>query len=191
MASTTSLPDPVFTKPITSMTIAELRQTCVFFGLPNNGITPTIRNRLRNFLAAHKQEIQHDYDYIALYPDRDPLPVANQPVNDPPGSHTFSQRDGIRGENPPPQTPPHHPANVAAGPTNRVEEYLQGKSSHSHSPLLSFLQTSRLPSFLHSLTGTPLALPNTAVTSPKRFLAQIEHFTLLAQIEHPTLLALY
>jgi len=100
MASTTSFPEPTFTKPITSMTLAELRQTCQFFELPQTGITPTIRNRLRNFLAAHKQEMQHDYDYVALYPNRDPLPNRDQPADDAQDSQTFSQWNGIRGGRP-------------------------------------------------------------------------------------------
>ena len=58
MESTTSLLEPTSTKPITSMTLAELRQTCQFFELPQTGITPTIRNRLQNFLTAHKQRLR-------------------------------------------------------------------------------------------------------------------------------------
>jgi len=150
MASTTSLPDPVFTKPITSMTIAELRQACTFFELPSNGITPTIRNRLRNYLTANKQELQHDYDYVALYPNRDPLPIANQPADDAQSSHAFSQWNGIGGGDPAPQDPSHRAASIAAGPANRVEEYLQGVSSylHSPSPFPSFFSFSFLPAHI-------------------------------------------
>ena len=57
------------------MTIAELWQACTIFELPSNGIMLMIHNQLQNFLTAHKQELQHDYDYIALYPNRDPLPL--------------------------------------------------------------------------------------------------------------------
>jgi hypothetical protein len=116
------------------MTIAELRRTCIFFELPSNGITPTIRNRLQNFLTAHKQELQHDYDYVALYPNRDPLPNANRRANNPQDSDTFSQWNGIGGGDPAPQNPRRPAANIAAGPANRVEEYLQGESSYLHPP---------------------------------------------------------
>ncbi|KIM36885.1 hypothetical protein M413DRAFT_31283 [Hebeloma cylindrosporum] len=68
MTSVSSLPEPTFTKPITAMTIVELRQACQTFQLPQTGIFPTLRNRLQNYLAAHKHELQHDYDYVALYP---------------------------------------------------------------------------------------------------------------------------
>jgi hypothetical protein len=167
MASTTSLPDPTFTKPITSMTIAELRQTCTFFELPSNGITPTIRNRLQNFLTAHKQDLQHDYDYVALYPNRDPLPIANRLADDPQDSHTFSQWNGIGGGNPAPQDPPHRAASIAAGPANRVEEYLQGKSSHLRSlaPLAPHILSSLLSTFSSSIEHYLLALLSILLSS--------------------------
>ena len=137
MASTTSLLEPTFNKPITSMTIAELRRTCRFFELPQTGITLTIRNRLQNFLTAHKQEMQHDYDYVALYPNRDPLPNRNQPADDAQDSQTFSQWNGIGGGEPAPANFPRCTPSVAARANDRVEQYLQGKPSHPH-PLLFF-----------------------------------------------------
>jgi hypothetical protein len=88
------------------MNLAELRQTCQFFELPQTGITPMIRNRLQNFLTAHKQEMQHDYDYVALYPNRDPLLNRNQPADDVQDSQTFSQWNGIRGGGPAPTNLP-------------------------------------------------------------------------------------
>ncbi|KIM38781.1 hypothetical protein M413DRAFT_12458 [Hebeloma cylindrosporum] len=130
MASTTSLPEPAFTKPITSMTVAELRQTCQYFELSQTGITPTLRNRLQNFLTANKHEMQHDYDYVALYPNRDPLPVGNQPANNYQDSQAFSQWNGIDNRDPTPE-PPQRPASRAAAANNRVEEYLQGITPHS------------------------------------------------------------
>ena len=140
MASTTSLPEPAFTKPITSMTLAELRQTCQFFELPQTGITPTIRNRLQNFLTAHKHEMQHDYDYVALYPNRDPILNGNQPADNSQGSQAFSQWNGIGSREPAPQNLHRHAPSVATRANNRVEEYLQGKSLHPH-PLVPLRST--------------------------------------------------
>ena len=90
-------------------------------------MTPTIRNRLQNFLTDHKQEMQHDYDYVALYPNRDPLPNRNQPADDSQDSQAFSQWNGIGGREPAPPVPPQRAPSVAARASNRVEEYLQGK----------------------------------------------------------------
>ena len=154
MASTTSLPEPTFTKPITSMTIAELRRTCRFFELPQTGITPTIRNRLQNFLTAHKQEMQHDYDYVALYPNRDPLPNRNQPADDAQDSQTFSQWNGIGGDEPAPANLPQRAPSVATRANNRVEEYLQGKSSHPR--YASSLPSSNTPRASHVFSLTSL-----------------------------------
>jgi hypothetical protein len=143
MASTTSLPEPLFTKPITSMTIAELRRTCQVFELPHNGITPTLRNRLQNYLTAHKQEMQHDYDYVALYPNRDPLPNMNQHDGD---SQTFSQWNGIDDQGPAPPEPVQRPASVVATANHRVEEYLQGKPpSHTFPSFTLYAPRLRTP----------------------------------------------
>ena len=140
MASTTSLPEPTFTKPITSMNLAELRQACQYFELARTGITPTIRNRLQNFLTAHKHEMQHDYDYVALYPNKDPIPNENQPANNSQGSQAYSQWNGIGGGDPAPQNLLRRAPSVATRASNRVEEYLQGKS-HTPALLLSTRST--------------------------------------------------
>jgi len=132
MASTTSLPEPTFTKPITSMTLTELRQTCQFFELPRTGITPTIRNRLQNFLTTHKHEMQHDYDFVALYPNRDPIPIRNQPADNSQGSQAFSQWNGIGGGEPAPQYLHRCAPSVVTRANNQVEEYLQSKALHPH-----------------------------------------------------------
>jgi hypothetical protein len=160
MASTTSLPEPTFTKPITSMNIVELRQTCQYFELPQTGITPTIRNRLRNFLTAHKHEIQHDYDFVALYPNRDPIQNRNQPADNSQGSQAFSQWNGIGDGEPAPPNLHQRAPSVVAKTNNRVEEYLQSKSLHPHRLLSSPLRSHPLHA-MHSPSHTSLAPPST------------------------------
>ena len=129
MASTDSnfLPEPEFTKPITEMTIAELRQTCQFFQLPQSGITPTLRTRLRTFLSAHKYELQHDYDFAALYPNRDPIPNGARPRQASQGSQVYSQWNGLGNPGTITQVASVRAASLAPVGSNHVEEYLQGK----------------------------------------------------------------
>ena len=122
------LPEPEFTKPITEMSVAELRQTCQYFHLPHNGITPTLRTRLRTFLSAHKYELQHDYDYAALYPNRDPIPNRAGPRQASQGSQQYSQWNGIGNPGANAQATSVCAASLAPVASNRVEEYLQGKS---------------------------------------------------------------
>ena len=135
MASTTSLLEPAFTKPMTSMTLVELWQTWQFFELPQTGIMPMIQNWLQNFLTAHKQEMQHNYNYIALYPNRDPSLNGNQPADDSQDLQAFSQWNGIGGGEPACPSFPQCVPSVVARANNQVKEYLQGKSSHA-CPLL-------------------------------------------------------
>ena len=139
MASTASdfLPEPEFTKPITEMTVAELRRACQFFQLPHNGITPTLRTRLRTFLSAHKYELQHDYDYAALYPNRDP--ILNQAQRRHASQGAYSQWNGIGNPNTIPQAASVRAASLAPVVSNRVEEYLQGKLQKSSLYLSTFL----------------------------------------------------
>jgi len=131
MASTDSslLLEPEFTKPITEMTVAELRQTCQFFQLPQNGITPTLRTRLWTFLSAHKHELQHEYDYAALYPNRDPIPNRTQPRQASQGSRAYSHWNGINNQGAIPQAASIRAASLAPVASNCVEEYLQGYES--------------------------------------------------------------
>ena len=117
-----------FMKPITSMTVVELQQNCNFFELPQNGITPMLRNWLQNYLTAHKHEMQHNYDYTALYPDRDPLLSQNRHNNESQSSQVYSQWDGIGAQAPPPWDHLVHTASMAASTNHHVEEYLQGMS---------------------------------------------------------------
>ena len=123
------------------MTLAELRQTCQIFQLPQNGITPTLRTRLRNYLLAHKHEMQHDYDYAALYPNRDPLPNRGQPRDEMLDSHTHSEWNGIGHQRSALGAPSIRAASVAVTADNRVEEYLQSKSL----PHLPFSSSRSLP----------------------------------------------
>jgi hypothetical protein len=148
------------------MMVAELRQTCQFFELPQNGITPTLQNRLQNYLTAHKHEMQHDYDYMALYPNRDPLPNGNQHDNDSQDSQFFSQWNGIEGRGPAPSEPLQHATSVAATANHRVEEYLQGMSFS----LLAFF-ASLLPHALHALYTSP------QFSSIEHHFSSVEHHT--------------
>ena len=127
MASTTSLPEPTFMKPITLMTIAELWQTCNFFQLPQNGITPMLRSWLWNYLTAHKHKMQHNYDFTVLYPNRDPLLGQNWHNNESQGSQAYSQWEGIGVQvPPPPRDRTVHAASMATSADHCIEEYLQG-----------------------------------------------------------------
>ena len=59
-------------------------------------------------------EMQHNYDYTALYPNRDPLLGQNQHNDKSQGSQVYSQWDGIGTQAPPPQDHPVYAASMAA-----------------------------------------------------------------------------
>jgi hypothetical protein len=157
MASTDSLPEPTFTKPITEMAIAELRQTCLFFQLSPNGITPTLRTRLRTFLSAHKDELQHDYDYTALYPNRDPIPNRIQPRQASQGSQAYSQWNGIGNQDTIPQAASVRAASLAPMASGRVEEYLHGKSTISSQNSIYLPFSSSINEHSHRSSIEPLS----------------------------------
>jgi hypothetical protein len=85
------------------MTVPKLQQTCLFFQLPQTGITPTLRVHLRTFLLNHKHKLQHDYDYTTLYPNRDPIVQIRQPRQASQGSQAYSHWNGIGNQNTIPQ----------------------------------------------------------------------------------------
>ena len=135
MTLTDSLPEPTFTKCITSMTVPELQQTCLFFKLPQTGITPTLWTCLKTYLLNHKHELQHDYDYTALYPNRDLIVQVRQPRQASQGSQAYSHWNGIDNQNIIPQAASVHSASLAPVASNHIEEYLQGKFKiHSSKP---------------------------------------------------------
>ena len=96
--------------------------------------------------------MQHDYNYIALHPNRDPLLNGNQPANDLQDSQAFSQWNSIGGGEPAPTSFPQHVPSIAARANNQVEEYLQGKSLHP-CPLLPLCSS---PMHLVATTDPPL-----------------------------------
>ena len=44
-------------------------------------ITPTLWTPLQDHLSTHKREMQHNYDYVALYPNKDPWLGTANPID--------------------------------------------------------------------------------------------------------------
>ena len=113
------------------MTVPELRQTCLFFELPQTSITPTLWTHLKTYLLNHKHELQHDYDYAALYPNRDPIVWVRQPRQASQGLQAYNHWNGIGNQNIIPQAASVCSASLAPVVSKCIEEYLQGKFKNS------------------------------------------------------------